>query len=162
MDDVCHRTTLVTCPVTSRWLCCAHGDKQINRIRCVVLVCNLGVGRGGGGNHHHCNTAAARIVGLALLLDVRCACDDRGGADLRLSGASQPRNYWLRAFPRSIDHHGGQNGWRIDAAAGNYLLWNYRAERSGGCLCRRIPRKESDGGDRIKGRSTESCANRRR
>ena len=44
----------------------------------MVLVCYFGVGRGGGGNHHHCNRAAARIVGLAPLLDVRCACNDRG------------------------------------------------------------------------------------
>ena len=44
----------------------------------MVLVCYFGVGRGGGGNHHHCNRAAARIVGLALLLDVRCACHMAG------------------------------------------------------------------------------------
>ena len=115
----------------------------------MVLVCYFGVGRGGGGNHHHCNRAAARIVGLAFLLDVRCACNDRRGTDLRLSGAAQSGKHRLRAVSRSIDHDGSQNRRGIHAAAWNYFLRIYRIERSGGGLCGCIFGKESVGRNRI-------------
>ena len=115
----------------------------------MVLVCDFCVGRGGDGNHHHCNRAAARIVGLAFLLEVRCACHDRRGAGLRLSGAAQSRKHWLCAVSRSTAHDGSQNGRRIHVAARNYFFGIYRPERSGGGLCRGIFGKESIGQNRI-------------
>ena len=110
----------------------------------MVLVCDFGVGWGGGGNHYQPDRAASRIVGLSLLLDVRCAIHDYRGTDLQLPGAAQSRHYWLCTFSRATDHDGGSNWRRIDAAAGRHFCGIHRAEWSGGCLCGSLLGKESN------------------
>ena len=110
----------------------------------MVLVCDCGVGGSGGGNHDQHDRAAPGIVGLSLLLDVRCAIHDCRGADLQFPGKAQSRQYRLCTVSRAADHDGGSNRRRIDAAAGSYFFGIHRAGRSGGCLCRSVAGKESN------------------
>ena len=117
-----------------------------SEISALVLDFDCRLGGSGGRDRYQSDKRSAGIVGLALLLDVWCAGDDRRRADLRLPGTTESRHDWLCALCRPTNHDGSQNGRRIDAAAGNYLHGNYWLERRGSRIHWGVPGKANVGG----------------